>query len=146
MWDGCCLYWWMCASLLVICYKRLRKAHTSQLIWLLYLTSEEESPFYRIFTMGGNGGLSGYNRRARVESAATGFGESVMPRQNGGGYGYGYQPTGVDSTPQKAQREPQGHREEYGQPMGQPSMQPPQPMSAVSAVSDNAESPRQRAK
>ena len=71
-----------------------------------------------------------------------------MARQNGGGYGgYGYTPTGVDSTPQKAPRE------EYNQPLTQPTpmggMGQPisQSMSQpLSAMTDTAEPPRARAK
>jgi SHO1 osmosensor len=107
------------------------RLRSCQLIWILYLTSEEDSPFYRMFTAAGNGGLSGYNRRARVESTATGFGESPMPRQNGSGYGggYGYTPAGVDTTPQKAPRP------EYSQPLQQPMSQP----TSQPALSDMAE-------
>lgn len=82
-----------------------------------------------MFTAAGNGGLSGYNRRARVESTANGFGESPMPRQNAGYGGYGYTPTGVDTTPQKPTRQ------EYS------ITQPSQP-----ALSEVAEPLRARAK
>lgn len=72
-----------------------------QLVWILYLTSEEDSLFYRLLTSGGNGGLSGYSRR-RADSSAGFAGEPVMPRQNGTyNYNMGYAPAATDNTPVK---------------------------------------------
>lgn len=70
-------------------------------MWILYLTSEEESPFYRIFTAGGTGGLSSNRRRAHSEAG-------YESRQNYNAFtpaSAGYAPTPVDMTPQKAPRE-----------------------------------------
>ena len=81
----------------------------AQLIWVLYLTSEEGTPFYQILTAGGTGGLSGHSRSTRRHSNA-GFsgadndvsnngGYSATPRMNGGYAMGGYTP--ADTTPQK---------------------------------------------
>ncbi|EIW69197.1 hypothetical protein TREMEDRAFT_69025 [Tremella mesenterica DSM 1558] len=78
----------------------------ADLIWLLYLTSEEDSAFYRILNSAGNGGLSGPNRRARHESTF-GHEAGVTPPgngfSNGGGYPMGgYANAASMDTPQKA--------------------------------------------
>ena len=92
----------------------------AQLVWLLYLTSEEDSTFYRLLNAGGNGGLAGNARRNRKrESAAAfsgnenglasaGYGNTTprgMSGMNGGGSGGypmgGYANAGVDTTPVK---------------------------------------------
>ena len=77
-----------------------------QLVWLLYLTSEEDSLFYRLLNSGSSAGLSGPSRRTRHEST---FGHEAVLRptsngfSNGGGYpmgGYATAPAAHDS-PQK---------------------------------------------
>jgi len=87
----------------------------SQLVWILYLTSEEDSLFYHLLNSAGNGGLSGYSRRgARRDSTPafaggetgmiggiSGNGFSATPRNNGYSVG-GYAPTATETTPQKA--------------------------------------------
>ncbi|KAK8861281.1 hypothetical protein IAR55_002100 [Kwoniella newhampshirensis] len=50
----------------------------SQLVWILSLTSEEDTFFYNLLNSGGNGGLSTSNRRiggskSRRDSASAGF-------------------------------------------------------------------------
>ncbi|WVQ83498.1 hypothetical protein IAT38_005639 [Cryptococcus sp. DSM 104549] len=52
------------------------------LVWILYLTSEEDTYLYNLFNAGGNGGLSSNNRR--VHSAGAG-----MHRRDSGAGGYG---------------------------------------------------------
>jgi SHO1 osmosensor len=99
-----------------------------QLVWILYLTSEEGTPFHRLLNAGGNGGMSNLTRRGpRRESTAafathsetglgggvpvgSGTGYSAPPRSNGGypmggtmgGTGMGYAPAATDTTPQKS--------------------------------------------
>ncbi|ORY27677.1 hypothetical protein BCR39DRAFT_224863 [Naematelia encephala] len=81
------------------------------LVWILYLTSEEDTLFYNVLNAGGNGGLSSHSRRqARRDSAAafaggeTGIGNvsgyQSTPRINGS-YSMGYAPAATDTTPQK---------------------------------------------
>lgn len=96
------------------------------LVWIIYLTSEEESFLHHLLNSAGNGGLSGFSRAPRRESAAAfvggengisnyggggigggiGGGYSSTPTRpiNGSGYsGGGYAPAATDSaTPQKA--------------------------------------------
>nr|XP_019012367.1 SHO1 osmosensor [Kwoniella pini CBS 10737]OCF51148.1 SHO1 osmosensor [Kwoniella pini CBS 10737] len=64
------------------------------LIWIIYLTSEEESFFYNLLNSGGNGGLSGNNRRMRSapvphRDSTSGFGNSGGEMGTGGGLGGG---------------------------------------------------------
>nr|XP_031859083.1 high osmolarity signaling protein SHO1 [Kwoniella shandongensis]KAA5526155.1 high osmolarity signaling protein SHO1 [Kwoniella shandongensis] len=93
------------------------------LVWVLYLTSEEDTFFYNLLNSGGNGGLSSNNRRiggsmGRRDSATTGFAGGEMGISghsggisrgissnhiNGGGYPVGgYAPAATEGTPQKA--------------------------------------------
>jgi SHO1 osmosensor len=98
-----------------------------QLVWLLYLTSEEDTFLYRLLTIGGTGGLSAHSRTPRRTSgAAYSGGESGMgggmqggyastPRLNGGTYGLGggaggYAP--AETTPQKMT----GLRDDFSHP------------------------------
>ncbi|WVW79691.1 hypothetical protein I302_101661 [Kwoniella bestiolae CBS 10118] len=53
------------------------------LVWIIYLTSEEESFFYNLLNSGGTGGLSGPDRRMR--SAPIAHRDSVSGFGNGGG-------------------------------------------------------------
>ncbi|WVQ63040.1 uncharacterized protein L199_001191 [Kwoniella botswanensis] len=53
------------------------------LVWIIYLTSEEESFFYNLLNSGGTGGLSGPDRRMR--SAPIARRDSVSGFGNGGG-------------------------------------------------------------
>ena len=99
------------------------------LVWLLYLTSEEESPFYR-FLYAGSPPQGGGGRRTRTHSHSDVYGSgngigSGIGNDVGGGNGraYGASPafsgyaptgTGLDTTPQKlrdeslaSQRQPQ---------------------------------------
>ncbi|WVO18058.1 hypothetical protein L204_105756 [Cryptococcus depauperatus] len=85
------------------------------LIWLLYLTSEQDTFIYSLLNSGGNGGLSG-NRRIggpvrRDSTAGYGGGEMGMGGSIGGmGRGIssnnmnggGYAPAATEGTPQKA--------------------------------------------
>lgn len=99
-----------------------------QLVWLLYLTSEEDSTFYRLLNAGGNGGLAGNSHRSQKRQSAAAFtgnetgissaGFGNTPRATsgingsgigggpaGGGGGYpmgGYANAGVDTTPVKS--------------------------------------------
>ena len=72
------------------------------LVWILFLTSEEESPFYRFLNLGGT--PTGNGRRTHSEH---GYGEPVRqtPVYGGGPAFSGYAPTATDTTPQKI-REP----------------------------------------
>ncbi|CAD6581905.1 MAG: Transmembrane osmosensor [Tremellales sp. Tagirdzhanova-0007] len=85
------------------------------LVWILYLTSEEDSIFYQILNARGNGGLSSYSRSgARRESTAafangeggqggggiSGPAFAATPRNNGYSMD-GYAPAGTETTPQK---------------------------------------------
>lgn len=100
-------------------------------MWILYLTSEEDSFFYHVLNSMGNGGLSGYSRRgvrrgsgAAFAGGETGLGASMgggisgangfsaPVRNNGYSMGGGYAPTATETTPQKvsAIREGYGHR------------------------------------
>lgn len=95
-------------------------ANFCKLVWIVYLTSEEDTFLYNILNSGGNGGLSNHNRRIgttvqRRDSTPgygggeMGLGNSIgaMPRGissntvNSGGYGGGYAPAAMDGTPQK---------------------------------------------
>lgn len=90
------------------------------LVWIVYLTSEEDTFLYNVLNSGGNGGLSSHNRRIgtsvqrRDETPGYGGGEmglgnsiGGMPRGissntiNSGGYGGGYAPASMEGTPQK---------------------------------------------
>ncbi|OXB33523.1 SHO1 osmosensor [Cryptococcus neoformans] len=98
------------------------------LVWIVYLTSEEDTFFYNMLNSGGNGGLSNHSRRIgtavqRRDSTPgygggeMGLGNSIggMPRgissntMNSGGYGGGYSPAAMEGTPQKLT----SAREEY---------------------------------
>jgi len=107
------------------------------LVWLLYLTSEEDSTFYRILTSGGTGGLSSPGRRSRTSSrgarrdSATaglaggenglgggisnmGMSRGISSNNMNGGGGYpmgGYASAPVDTTPQKQHIQA---RDDYG--------------------------------
>lgn len=102
-----------------------RKLTNDQLVWLLYLTSEEDSTFYRLLNAGGNGGLAGNSHRSQKRQSAAAFsgnengissgGFGNTPRAasgmhgstgtpvGGGGYPMGgYANAGVDTTPVKS--------------------------------------------
>lgn len=95
-------------------------ANFCKLVWIVYLTSEEDTFLYNVLNSGGNGGLSSHNRRIgtsvqrRDETPGYGGGEmglgnsiGGMPRGissntiNSGGYGGGYAPASMEGTPQK---------------------------------------------
>lgn len=85
----------------------------AKLVWLLYLTSEEDSTFYRLLNAGGNGGLSSNTRRSRKRESAAAF-SSGNAHENGigGGVGSGY--GGASGTPRTAT----GLNGNGGYPMG----------------------------
>ncbi|KAK4690050.1 SHO1 osmosensor, partial [Tremellales sp. Uapishka_1] len=103
-------------------------AQPPQIIWVLYLTSEEDSTIYHLLTAGGTGGLAGPSRRNRgsmhvgrrdsASAALAGGGENGIGggggmgmsrpsgNMNNGGGGYpmgGYSSAPIDTTPQKTQ-------------------------------------------
>ena len=47
--------------------------YSCQLLWILFLTSEEGTPFHTLLNIGGNGGLSSSNRRAIRRDSTAGF-------------------------------------------------------------------------
>ncbi|WRT65399.1 uncharacterized protein IL334_002342 [Kwoniella shivajii] len=113
------------------------------LVWILYLTSEEDSFFYNILNSGGNGGLSGPSRRMGStpiahRDSASGFGggggemglggggmhnmsrgissHNINGGGGGGGFsGGGYAPAATEGTPQKAP----SARNDYHSPGGE---------------------------
>ncbi|KAL7419870.1 Transmembrane osmosensor [Cryptotrichosporon argae] len=60
------------------------------LVWLLYLTSEEDTLFYNILTMGGTGGLSGPSggRRSKLAHPESNYNASPAPMRSGTSVGY----------------------------------------------------------
>ena len=86
-----------------------------QLVWVLFLTSEENSGLHAFFNSGGSGGMSGNARRNRRMDSGfageSGYGaatggisnrgiSNLNSPINGGGYS-GYAPAATDHTPQK---------------------------------------------
>lgn len=122
---------WLLLTMVNVSFRQwdhLTAANFCKLVWIVYLTSEEDTFFYNMLNSGGNGGLSNHSRRIgtavqRRDSTPgygggeMGLGNSIggMPRgissntMNSGGYGGGYSPAAMEGTPQKLT----SAREEY---------------------------------
>ncbi|KIR25882.1 high osmolarity signaling protein SHO1 [Cryptococcus deuterogattii LA55] len=134
------------------------------LVWIVYLTSEEDTFLYNVLNSGGNGGLSGHNRRIgtsvqrRDETPGYGGGEMGLGNSiggmsrgitsntiNSGGYGGGYAPASMEGTPQKVTSVT---RNEYGHtgvqsPGIEDSVPRPQRAKALYAYSASPDDPNE---
>ncbi|KGB78535.1 high osmolarity signaling protein SHO1 [Cryptococcus deuterogattii 99/473] len=134
------------------------------LVWIVYLTSEEDTFLYNVLNSGGNGGLSGHNRRIgtsvqrRDETPGYGGGEMGLGNSiggmsrgitsntiNSGGYGGGYAPASMEGTPQKVTSVA---RNEYGHtgvqsPGIEDSVPRPQRAKALYAYSASPDDPNE---